>query len=59
MLIVWLFVRSISPISQIKWNVYRVYFLKISFNLKTKTNIFKYPYDAFPNFSSFLSVKIS
>ena len=59
MLIVWLFVRSISPISQIKWNVYRVYFLKISFNLNAKTNIFKYSHDFFPSFASFLSVKIS
>ena len=56
---VWLFVRTISSISQIKWNVCNIYFFEISFNLKAKTNTFKYSDDVFRNFVSLLSVKIS
>ena len=57
--IVWLFVRSISSISQIKWNVQKIYFFELSFNLEAKTSIFKYSDDVFSNFVSFLSIKIS
>ena len=57
--IVWLFIRSISCISQMKWNVQKIYLFEISFNIKAETNIFKYSDDVFPNFDSFLSIKIS
>ena len=50
---------SISSILQNKWNVLKIYFIEIAFNLKTETNIFKYSEDSFPDFVSFLSVKIS
>ena len=47
-------------LSQIKWNVQKICFFEISFNLKAKTNIFKYFDDVFPNFVSLLlPVKIS
>ena len=40
----------IGPILQIKWNIYKIYLFEISFNLKDKTNIFKYSDDVFPMF---------
>ena len=53
------FAITISSISQIKWNVLKIYFLEISFNLKPKTNIFKYFDDVLPKFVNLFSVKIS